>query len=177
MDPTLTSTVLVKSFAHLNQAFLLASLEGKLSVHSRPSEKLAPQPQGGHRKSMKLMCKTFDQHCRYQIWLRHTCHDVPNHTFTCSWSVSLPKNVNLLSKSGNICKCPVSWYPMKRQHTSPHSMTQHFHLYPHFVISVLWPMISFIFRKTFITNNSYFDWDIPFIEFPAHSGFVSTNLK
>ncbi len=48
-------TVLVKSFVHLN-------------VNTRPSSKLAPLTQVGHTKSMtlsmKLMCETFDLHCK-----------------------------------------------------------------------------------------------------------------
>ncbi len=63
--------MLVKSSAHLNQDFLLASLEekGKLwkwssAVHTQPCYKLAPLAEGDHRKFMNLMCETFDQHCK-----------------------------------------------------------------------------------------------------------------
>ncbi len=33
------------------------------SVHTRPSSKMAPLPQGAHRKSMKLMCEILYLHC------------------------------------------------------------------------------------------------------------------
>ncbi len=67
--PMATTTVLVKSFAHLNGNFFLAFLEkiGKLwkgwtvyrSFHTPPFSKLAPLSQGGHRKSIALNVRNF----------------------------------------------------------------------------------------------------------------------
>ncbi len=59
-------TVLVKSFEHLNQDFPVAALEerGKLWQWLRVYSGVGPLQQRGHRKSMKSMCETFDQHCR-----------------------------------------------------------------------------------------------------------------
>ena len=42
------------------------------SVNSRPFSKLAPLPNKGHRKSMKLMCDFFYLHCRVVYWLHHS---------------------------------------------------------------------------------------------------------
>ncbi len=36
-------------------------------LHNRPVPKLAPLPQGGHKKILEKMCKTFARHCTFHL--------------------------------------------------------------------------------------------------------------